>query len=231
MRLNLTTPIRLPDGAPAEVAAAHQRHDTLVTRHARARGAREDAREAAARAKTEDAARVKQAALAGKTITDPAKAQTAARTLIAALDAQLDALGEACQEAGQQLLTVIAEHRDTWLTTAVEARENARKRYDRAISEAKAAAHDLAAAEESAEWLETYSLHDHSRGQGPRYHHGRRGVTVEDPTRRVHGTTHDVRALLDIVATATNPEPEHPPLRGPIDGQPRRRFASTEAKS
>lgn len=200
--------------APAPVADDKARFDQLGNEWGQTKGEIEDGERAIVVGQADDIRAAADAYAAGKTPTDPNKREREAREKQTLRKAQLLALEQALDEAGNRMAVTIVQYRGEWYSALSEARDAATGHYDTAIREAQAALADLAPIRRAIEWLEQFDAEQARVGRQQQFSGGR--LRVEDS----RGQEHDPNELLTLAAEATTP---------PVVKQPRKHKTAATA--
>jgi hypothetical protein len=226
-RRNLTTPIQLPPDAPPAVVEAHERHDKLLTDLAKAEGERDDCKAQIETARQQDLDDAVAAAEAGRA---PAaklgKHEAAARQNLERAERQIAGLRIAADRAALPLLEAIEKHAPKWATQQHKREQAAEDELRDLLARTSEAARELGSARAAVAWLTGFTCEDFLRG-GPIFH-GRGRLAVEDDRRLQRRGELTVGTLLEVARTAIEPDTKSE-MRGPLTGQPRRRFEKAAA--
>lgn len=193
----------LPAEAPQAVADAAARFEQLADQWATLRGEISDAREGAAKAKADAIRMAADQYAAGETPVDVKAVELAEAARIEAMRAQLEALGVALDEAGNELAAEIAAHREEWVAALEPAAAAAASRYDAAIREAQEALRELGPALRAVSWLREFDAGEARVGAAVAFLGGR--IILDHRFIGSMRNDYDAAEVLAAAAKATAP--------------------------
>lgn len=146
----------LPPHPPEAVAEAQARFNTLGEKWAKAKDDLREAKAAVRAAKAEDVRAAAETYAAGKTPRDSTKREDAARVRVRKLEAELESLGLALDEAGNELARAVPASTEEWIAALEEIEQRETESFLEAIREAEAALERLRPARSGIAWLRAF---------------------------------------------------------------------------